>query len=222
MNYNTRQKKQYSTEINKIVLVAAKFEFKKAKARVSRKVAVLYYTVPVPVGTSGSLSITRETLHMWYVNYVWAFFPCSQSTQWTYSQHTSTILPRVHFAKHNQRRELGYQVVSSLFRIPKFQKKKSLFHIMLSPIQLKCAPSFFIWCPNFPCYLFSVCVPDIKQTARRNVWEEICQHLTSYILLCVRSLLQELHPTSVYVDSFYVNSIHQYTVCSVTCNKLEV
>ena len=64
MNYNTRQKKQYSTEINKIVLVAAKFEFKKAKARVSRKVAVLYYTVPVPVGTSGSLSITRETLHM--------------------------------------------------------------------------------------------------------------------------------------------------------------
>ena len=64
MNYTTRQKQQYSAEINKTVLVAGKFEFEKARTRVRRKVALLYYIVPVPVGTSGSLSITREALHM--------------------------------------------------------------------------------------------------------------------------------------------------------------
>ena len=63
----------------------------------------------------------------------------------THSQHTSTVLTRVHFAKDNQGRELDCKVVSSLFPFPKFEARtQTLFHIMLSPFLLKSAASFFI------------------------------------------------------------------------------
>jgi hypothetical protein len=58
--------------------------------------------------------------------------------------------------------------------MPIFQARaRIIFHIRSKPILLKSAASFFIWYPNVPCSLFSVSGTDIKQTARRIVWEEM-------------------------------------------------
>jgi hypothetical protein len=61
---------------------------------------------------------------------------------------------------------------------------------------------------------------DIKQTARRIVWEEISS--TSDKLHSLRSLLQAFNTSSGYLDSSLASFIHQGTVRSVTGNKLDV
>jgi len=48
------------------------------------------------------------------------------------------------------------------------------------------------------------------------------QHHTSYIPLCIHSLLQALHTSSGYLDSFYAHCTHELTVRRLACNKLEV
>jgi len=50
----------------------------------------------------------------------------------------------------------------------------------------------------------------------------INQHHTSYMLLCILSLLQAFHISSGNLDSFYAHCTHQITVRSVACNKLKV
>jgi hypothetical protein len=58
--------------------------------------------------------------------------------------------------------------------VPNFQTRAQIiFHIMVRPFLLKSAAPFFILLFNVHCYLFSVSDTDIKQTARRNVWEEM-------------------------------------------------
>jgi len=47
----------------------------------------------------------------------------------------------------------------------------------------------------------------------------VSQSHTSYILPCIRSLLQALHTPNGYRVSFYVHCTHQRTVQSVICNN---
>jgi len=49
----------------------------------------------------------------------------------------------------------------------------------------------------------------------------VSQHQTSYMLLCVRSLLQAIHTSSGYLDSFYAHCTDQRTVRALACNKSE-
>ena len=49
----------------------------------------------------------------------------------------------------------------------------------------------------------------------------ISQHPTSYSLLCIRLLLQALHTSSGYKDSFYAHCTDQYTMCLLACDKVE-
>jgi len=63
---------------------------------------------------------------------------------------------------------------------------------MLRPIMHKSGASFFIWYPIVPCYLFWDSDRDIKQTARKSVWEEMwviirqaaCCCLYTYFRFC--------------------------------------
>jgi len=60
------------------------------------------------------------------------------------------------------------------------------------------------------------------QTSWRFIGRNVSQHQTSYMLLCIRSLLQALHTPSGYLDSFYAHCTDQRMECSVGCNELEV
>lgn len=56
--------------------------------------------------------------------------------------------------------------------MPNFQvHARYLFHIRLRTILLKSAASFSIRYPNVPCYFFCVNDTEIKQTARRIIWQ---------------------------------------------------
>jgi hypothetical protein len=50
----------------------------------------------------------------------------------------------------------------------------------------------------------------------------VIQHQTSCMLLCIISLLHVIRKSSGYLDLFYAHSVHQITVCSLACNKLEI
>jgi len=52
-------------------------------------------------------------------------------------------------------------------------------------------------------------------------WRNVSQHRTSYIPLCICSLLQALHTSCGYLDSFYAHCTHQRTVRTLAFNKLE-
>jgi hypothetical protein len=93
--------------------------------------------------------------------------------------------------------------------MPNFQASAQiLFNIRLRPILLRSAASFIIWYPNVPCFWFWFSDTDIKQTARRIVWEEMC---SSDKLHSLRSLLQALHTKYRHLYSLYVHFTHQRT-----------
>ena len=107
--------------------------------------------------------------------------------------------------------------------MPNFQARAQIqFHIRLRPILVESVASCFIGYPNVPCYLFWVGDTDIKQTARRTVWEDMCVSITQAAFYCVRSLLQALHTSSGYADSLYAHCTQQRKVRSVASSKLEV
>jgi len=61
-----------------------------------------------------------------------------------------------------------------------------------------------------------------EDLSKRHINLFISQHQTSYILLCIRSLLHAVHTSSGYRDSFYAHCTNQRTVGPLTCNKLEL
>ena len=84
-----------------------------------------------------------------------------------------------------------FSIQYTVYHIKNFQEHAQiLFNIRLKPFLPKSAASFFIWYPNFPCYLFSVCDTDIKQTARRIVWDEMWGSIRQ---AAFSSLLQAIH-----------------------------
>ena len=124
-----------------------------------------------------------------------------------YSQHTSAVLPLDSFAKVKQSTDRRFQVILCFillqFRSYYYVKTNSafnrLFHFSFALLRF-----------------LAICCGLVIQTLCKlhgDLFGRIfSQHQTSYILLCVCSLLQALYASRGYLDSFYTHFTHQRTV----------
>jgi len=62
---------------------------------------------------------------------------------------------------------------------------------------------------------------DKCKLLRDLLGRNVSQYQRSYIPICICSLLQALHTSCGYLDSFNTHCTHQRTVNSLACNKLE-
>ena len=162
---------------------------------------------------------SRNLWKNWWVYPVWAFFPFTQWSHWTYSQYTSSVLARVSFAGVKHKTNRRFEVILRFFLIESLE----------APVQKLRQTVLIIW---WFLFLFdilrflTICSRLVIQALSKRhielIGRNISQHQTCYIPLCIRSLLQALHTSSGYLDSFYTYCTHQHTVFFVVCDKLEV
>jgi len=156
-------------------------------------------------------------------NSVWTFFPFAQWSQWTDSQHTSAVLPRISFTKVKHRTDRRFQVILCFVLL---QFRSSYTDTISYYVNTNCASNllfnfsfallrFLVNCSGLA--IETLCKPHGDLFGRN-----VTRHQTGYILLCIRSLLQALHTSCGYLDSFYTHCTHQHTVRKLACNKLEV
>jgi len=156
-------------------------------------------------------------------NSVWTFFPFTQWSQWTYSQHTSAVLPRVSFTKVKHRPDLRFKVIQCFILL---QFRSSYTDTISYYVKTNCASNllfnfsfailrFLVNCSGLA--IETLCKPHGDLFGRN-----VSQLQTSFIPLCKISLFEALQTSSVYLDSFYTHCTHDSTVRKLASNKLEV
>jgi major membrane immunogen (membrane-anchored lipoprotein) len=173
----------------------------------------------------------------WYVNPLCPFFSFAQWTLWRTVMIHRLFFHSFYWIKTDRRRQCFsfeysffrsslFPITCSNFRVDEtFQASaQTLFDIRLRPNSLKFSASRFLRYPNIRTFKSLCSGTDIKQTSKTISFvlgRNVSQHRTSCMLLCIILLLHAFLKFQ-WISGFFVHTVvHQSTVRSVACNKLE-